>query len=234
MLKWCFGVIAFLSMAVQANVVISGTRIVYPSNQKQISVQLTNKGTLPALVQAWIDDGNEKADPKTLKLPFAITPPVSRIDAKKQQTLRISYTGAKLAQDRETLFFFNLLDVPPKPSKAELSQSQNYLQFSVRSRLKFFFRPANLPYPVQDAYSKVIFRTSGKQIIVENPTPYFITYSRLGVKQGNKRINVKKAGMVAPFSKASFDLVSAVSNGKVEWLVINDYGSQARGLSDLQ
>lgn len=234
MFKWCLSIFAFTSMAVQANVIIAGTRIVYPSNQKQISVQLTNKGTVPALVQAWLDDGDEKADPKTLKLPFVITPPVSRIDAKKQQTLRVSYTGKKLAQDRETLFFFNLLDVPPKPSKAELAQNPNYLQFSVRSRLKFFFRPANLPYPVQDAYNKVAFRASGKQMIVENPTPYFITYSRLGVKQGNKRINVKKAGMVAPFSKASFDLTSAVSGGQVEWLVINDYGSRAKGISTLQ
>ncbi|MGX3065772.1 fimbrial biogenesis chaperone [Ursidibacter arcticus] len=232
MFKWLAGIVlAGVTFTSQANIVILGTRVIYPSDQKNISVQLTNKGSLPSLVQSWIDNGDEKADPNKLKLPFVITPPVSRVDPQKQQTLRISYTGEPLAKDRETLFFFNVLDIPPKPSKESLEKNPNYLQFSVRSRLKFFFRPANLPYPVEDAYHKVGWKISGKQITVNNPTPYFITYSKVAVKQGNKSVATRDADMVAPFSTQTFNFNQSVSSGQIEWSVINDYGGETNGIS---
>lgn len=234
MLKWLVGTaFAAATFAAQANIVITGTRVVYPAEQKSITVQLTNKGSRPSLVQSWIDNGNETADPKQLKLPFVITPPVTRVDPQKQQILRVNYTGETLAKDRETLFFFNVLDIPPKPSKAELDKNPNYLQFSVRNRLKFFFRPANLPYTVQDAYQKVSWQAAGKQITVNNPTPYFITYSSVSVKQGGKAVAARDADMVAPFSSKTFNLNGSAGKGQVEWSVINDFGGETKGVSAL-
>lgn len=222
------------SMLAQASVVILGTRVVFPAEKKEISVQLKNQGSRPSLIQTWLDNGDEQADPKTIKLPFIITPPVSRIDPKKQQTLRIGYTGEPLASDRETLFFFNVLDIPPKPSKAELAKSPNYVQFSIRSRLKFFFRPAGLPYPVTDAYQKVQWRVQGKTLTVQNPTPYFITYDTIEVKHSGKVAKAKKADMVAPFSSRNFELSQALSGGEVNWSVINDYGGESSGVTLLK
>jgi hypothetical protein len=37
----------------------------------------------PLLVQTWLDDGRDDVNPQELKLPFVITPPVSRIDPKR-------------------------------------------------------------------------------------------------------------------------------------------------------
>lgn len=224
-----------LISSVQANVVILGTRVVYPEEQGLVSVQLTNKGQRPSLVQSWLDNGNEKADPKTLKLPFVITPPVSRIDPQKQQTLRVKYTGQALPKDRESLFFFNVLDIPPKPSKADLAKNPNYLQFSVRSRLKFFFRPANLPYSVSEAYGKVDWKVSGNKLTVNNPTPYHLTYSYAKVVVNGKSIEAKDADMVAPFSRRIFTLkANASQKGVVEWAVINDFGGETEGKTILK
>ncbi|MDO4698665.1 MAG: fimbria/pilus periplasmic chaperone [Pasteurellaceae bacterium] len=235
MFKWLLYVgLLGVSMLAQANVVISGTRVVFPAEKKEISVQLKNQGDRPALIQAWLDNGDEQADPKTIKLPFIITPPVSRLDPQKQQILRVAYTGEPLANDRETLFFFNVLDIPPKPSRAELANNPNYLQFSVRSRLKFFFRPAGLPYSVTDAYQKAQWRVKGKTLIVQNPTPYFITYSMIEVKQNGKIAYAKNADMVAPFSSHQFELSRAVSGGEVSWSAINDYGGESKGVSPLK
>lgn len=232
------GVLALLlsgvTLLAQASVVISGTRVVFPAEKKAVSVQLVNKGQRPSLIQAWLDNGNENADPKTIKLPFIITPPVSRLDPNKQQILRITYTGEALAADRETLFFFNVLDIPPKPTKADLAKNPNYLQFSMRSRLKFFFRPANLAYPVTEAYQKTNWMVKGKQLSVHNPTPYFITYSQIQVKQNGKVAKVKQTEMVAPFSSYTFNLSQAVTGGEVEWSVINDYGGESKGSSSLK
>lgn len=66
-----------------ADIVISGTRIIYPQSSKDVVVNLDNHGTKPLLVQTWLDDGRDGVNPEELKLPFIITPPVSRIDPKK-------------------------------------------------------------------------------------------------------------------------------------------------------
>lgn len=235
MLKWLFGLlILFFTATSHANVVIYGTRIIYDQNKKNISVQLANNGSRPALVQAWLDDGRTNVDPSTIKLPFIITPPVSRMEAKSQQVLRIRYTGEPLAQDRESLFYFNLFDIPPKPSKDALVKNPNYLQFAVNNRLKFFFRPSDLPYPVGDAYQKVQWSVNGNSLVVKNPTPYHITYLAIEVKQGKKVYNVKNADMVAPFSQAQFELGQSVKgNAEIHWHVINDYGGKFSGQSSL-
>lgn len=95
---------AFTTFQVNADIVISGTRIVYPASSKDVIVNLDNRGNKPLLVQTWLDDGRDGVDPQELKLPFVITPPVSRIDPQKGQSLRITYMGSALPQDRESLF----------------------------------------------------------------------------------------------------------------------------------
>lgn len=41
-----------------ASVTIIGTRVIYPATEKEVTVRLDNHGNQPALVQAWIDNGN--------------------------------------------------------------------------------------------------------------------------------------------------------------------------------
>lgn len=35
-----------------ASVIVNGTRVIYPAKQREVTVQLSNNGTAPALVQA--------------------------------------------------------------------------------------------------------------------------------------------------------------------------------------
>lgn len=46
-----------MSLNACADIVISGTRIIYPSKSKDVTVILENKGNKPLLVQPWLDDG---------------------------------------------------------------------------------------------------------------------------------------------------------------------------------
>ena len=50
--------------AAQAEIVIHGTRVIYPSDAREVTLQVSNNGSKPALVQAWIDEG----DPKVLRI----------------------------------------------------------------------------------------------------------------------------------------------------------------------
>ena len=73
----CFTAAAVASFQASADIVISGTRIVYQQSQKDVIVSLDNRGKKPLLVQSWLDDGRDDTNPQELKLPFIITPPVS-------------------------------------------------------------------------------------------------------------------------------------------------------------
>src|SRR5690606_17304236 len=125
-----------------AGVTIDGTRIIFPSNAKSISVQLRNGVSTPALVQTWIDDGDMNEIPDADKIPFILTPPLTRVEPHKGQVIRILPTGSPgLPQDRESLFWFNMLDIPPDDPEYS---GKNILTFNVRTRIKLFYRPANL------------------------------------------------------------------------------------------
>jgi len=113
----------------------------FPSNEREVSVKLSNEGEAPGLVQAWVDNGDIDSSPESAKAPFVLTPPVFRVDPKKGQTMRLLYTREPLPDDRESVFWLNLLEVPPKPQDAEDS---NFLQMAFRTRIKIFYRPVAL------------------------------------------------------------------------------------------
>lgn len=64
---------------------------------------------------------------------------MTRVDPNGGAVLRIAYLKAPLPTDRESLFWLNILEVPPRDE-----DENNALQFSFRSRFKLFFRPSQL------------------------------------------------------------------------------------------
>ncbi|UQQ51802.1 fimbrial chaperone [Enterobacter roggenkampii] len=212
----------------KADIVISGTRIVYTQSSKDVVVNLDNHGTKPLLVQTWLDDGRDGVNPQELKLPFIITPPVSRIDPKKGQSVRITYTGTPLPQDRESLFWFNVLEIPPKSKNVD-KENLNQLQLAFRTRIKFFFRPDGLKGTPGDA-AKGLTWTQKKdgnaiKLVAHNSSPYNISVSTVTFKTGPKTYEVIHQA-VAPFSDAVMTIkgLASVENGSVEYDAINDYG----------
>ena len=128
-----------------AEVILHGTRVIYPAEAREVTLQLSNICEEPSLVQAWIDDGDPKSTPDQSTAPFMISPPISRVNAKKGQALRITAlpNAASLSKTQETLFWLNVLDIPPKPESnaVNVDAPDNYLQLAIRSRIKLFYRP---------------------------------------------------------------------------------------------
>ena len=215
-----------------ASVVISGTRVVFPAQQGEITVRLSNEGANPALVEAWIDTGNPSSTPDSANTPFLITPPLFRMEPRKDQSLRILYTQGSqpLPTDRESLFWLNVLEIPPKPTGSQFA-GRNYLQFAIRSRLKLFYRPADLPGNAAEAPTKLTFKPAtgpGGAVQVHNPTPYYVTISNLSLGADSKPAP-ENNGMVAPFSDfrlAVKGLANAPSAGMpVVFITVNDFGA---------
>ena len=65
----------FVANLTHAEIILHGTRVIYPSDAREVTLQVSNNGSKPSLVQAWIDDGDPKSTPDQSKVPFMITPP---------------------------------------------------------------------------------------------------------------------------------------------------------------
>jgi len=224
----CLTAAIFSTFQASADIVISGTRIVYSQSQKDVIVSLDNRGNKPLLVQSWLDDGRDDTNPQELKLPFIITPPVSRIDPQKGQSVRITYLGNSLPQDRESLFWFNVLEIPPK-SKVKEGESPNQLQLAFRTRIKLFFRPDGLKGTPGDAASKVTWSQQKQgntlNLIAHNDSPYNVSISSVTLKSAGKSYPVEHKSLL-PFSTQTM-LVKGLNNitaGTIAYDTINDNG----------
>lgn len=219
---------AFAPVA-HANVLIGGTRVILPAKDGEVTVRLTNDNPTPALVQAWIDRGDPQSTPDSVDTPFLITPPMFRMEPKRDQSLRILYTREPLPADRESLFWLNVLEVPPKPAELEAG-NKNYLQLALRSRLKLFFRPDGLKSDPLKAPTELTFHlvagSEGVQLLVKNPSPYHVTLSEVTVDARGKALNAEP-GMVVPMGELRLNvpgLTNAAAGAGVRYAVINDFG----------
>ncbi len=218
-----------------ASVVIAGTRVVFPAKNGEVTVRLNNEGSSPALVEAWIDGGNPDSTPDTAKVPFLITPPLVRMNPGKGQSLRIVYTGQPLPKDRESLFWLNVLEIPPKPV-AKPGEEQNTLQFAVRSRLKVFFRPSDVAGDALAAAQQITWTAdadaTGYALIAHNPTAYYVTFSQLSLNVAGVA-HASEAAMVAPLSSLRLPLKNLnrapAQGSQVTFTTINDFGAAVDG-----
>jgi chaperone protein EcpD len=221
------------SASASANVIIAGTRVVFPAQDGEVTVRLSNDNTNPALIEAWIDNGDPHSTPDKVDTPFLITPPLFRMEAHKDQSLRILYTQGKqpLPSDRESLFWLNVLEIPPKPAGKQ-ALDRNYLQLAIRSRLKLFYRPAGLAGDPLKAPADVTWKTvsdaHGYALEAHNPTPYHVTLLKVSLQVGAVQYSAD-TGMVDPQGTLRLHVKNltgaAPAGAAVAYDIVNDYGA---------
>ncbi|MDF3201801.1 fimbria/pilus periplasmic chaperone [Pseudomonas sp. 1912-s] len=230
-----YSAFALLTMMVcsyaNAGVVITGTRLVYPAAQQEITVKLNNNGSKPVLVQSWIDGGDLTSSPSNAKAPFVLTPPVARIDPNKGQSLRMMFSGPPQPSDRESVYWLNVLEIPPK---VQDDTETNVLQMAFRSRIKIFYRPDNLPGTATEAIEqvqwKIVLINQGKSYALQayNPSAYHVSQIALTLVDGVTR-EPSEDGMIDPGQTRQFPLPTLKkppsSSAVVEFSAINDYGA---------
>ena len=214
------------SYSATASLVINATRVIYLSSAKEALVKMVNQGQQPLLIQSWLDNGHEDVDPQTLDVPFIASPPVSRVDPKQGLTVRLNWDGQPLPSDRESVYWFNALEIPGKNKDAAQS---NQLQIALKTRIKVFYRPATLSGSSDEAiqHLKWSLADKGKQIwaTAKNDSPYFVSLVGANITSGGKKYSIEP-DMVAPFSSASYEVKSLTTPRfeSVSWTAVNDYG----------
>ncbi|MDE1167961.1 MAG: fimbria/pilus periplasmic chaperone [Pseudomonas sp.] len=214
----------------QASVIISATRVIYPAQEREVTVQLSNQGRTPALVQAWLDTGDASAEPHATQVPFSISPAMFRLDPDKGQALRLIHSREPLPNDRESLFWLNVLEIPPRLGAEEAGG--NHLQMAIRQRIKVMFRPAGLPGSAVQALQGVqwtlLREGRGWQLQADNRSPFYVNLGEVNLVLG-ARSYAAGAGFVAPFGQQRFAVEGAEGlqpdQAQVSVIAINDHGA---------
>jgi len=214
----------FVCQTVSASVVMNGSRVIYPSDAKSVDVQLRNNDDFPYVIQAWFDSGDKDSTPATGKAPFVVTPPTFRIAAKDGQVLRVFFTGGhSLPQDRESLFYFNFLQVPPGNIGGDKG---NQMVVLLKNRMKLFYRPASLKTNTKKIFDYLTFsNVSSSNVRITNTSPYYISLSKVAVKNA---IAKGVPPMIAPFATVDVALTEGKRIGNIQGIeigLVNDYGA---------
>lgn len=201
------------------NIIVNGTRFIYDENDNEITIQLNNLADRPAIAQAWLDIGDSNASPESIKTPFQLTPPISRLSSRGGQFIRIKLiNNVNLPKDKESLFWLNILDIPPITK----NNSNNVLQLAIRSRFKLIYRPAGL-IDRNIAQEKLTAKQVMDKLILTNPTPYYITIKN--IISDKEDILLESAIMLLPYSNESIEIGEKIINEKITINNINDYGA---------
>lgn len=205
----------------QAAIALDRTRVIFDGSQKSVSLNVSNQNKqLPYLAQGWIEDdqGNK------IQSPLTVLPPVQRIEPGKPSQVKIQALPAAkmLKQDRETVYYFNLREIPPKSNKP------NTLQIALQSRIKLFYRPAgivmdtNAPPPQE----QLTLTKQGDKYVVNNPTPYYVTLVDASNKKDGPGIKSFEPMMVPPKSNLPLTVSAAAVGNSPVLTYVNDYGGR--------
>lgn len=212
---WLF--LFILCGPVEAAFTVSGTRFIYEEGKKNISFDVTNNLTKTYGGQVWVD--NISQSDGVYMVP---TPPFFRVKPKQKQIVRIMKTDSgMLPTDRESLFWLNIQEIPPKP-EAEGS----VLAIAINTKVKIFYRPKALIAERKGAEKKIKLTQRGNTLYLKNPTPYYFAVTK--VKVGGKTAvlnpdDEQKLSIFDPFSEQPVHGLPVNSTG-ISIDTINDWG----------
>lgn len=217
--------IAGILVAHQANAAIAldRTRVIVNGGEKSVSLNISNENkNLPYLAQGWMEDekGNKISSPMT------VLPPIQRVEAGAKSQVKVQVTPAlsALPQDRESLFYFNLREIPPRSAKA------NVLQIALQTRIKLFYRPAAIELDKTQAANgdwveKVTLTRQGDKYVVNNPSPYYLTIVE-GRQSAKGNPIAFQPIMVSPKGQITIDAPASAFGNSPVLTYVNDYGGR--------
>ncbi|WP_413594983.1 fimbria/pilus periplasmic chaperone [Citrobacter youngae] len=218
-MKWILTALLIASaQPVHAGIVIYGTRVIYPAEKNEVLVQLMNQGRRSSLVQSWIDDGDSSLPPEEIHVPFMLTPPVAKIAADSGQQLKIKKMPNTLPNNKESLFYLNVLDIPPNNPD---STGKNVLKFAMQNRIKLFYRPKGIAPVNKSTFQKISLKKNGNDYSFKNDSANWITVTE--VKAGDIKIN-NSSIMVAPLSSNNVTLKNITAR-QYKLTIIDDHGN---------
>ncbi|MDH1169314.1 fimbrial biogenesis chaperone [Pantoea agglomerans] len=211
-LSWvCLAATLFSSAVHAGGVGLGATRMVYSADAKQSTLQVRNTHAQASfLIQSWMEtaSGERTQD-------FVLTPPLYVLKPATESVVKIIFNGRSLPQDRESLYWMTVKAIPQQMKNS----AGNSLQFASANRIKVFYRPTDLPDNANEAWKKITGAFSAGNVVLNNPTPYFVTTINL-------KVDGKTVAPVMLPPKSSITLAEKFSQATaLSFQTINDYGA---------
>jgi len=226
--------LAGLVVPAQAAMSLSRTRLIITAKEREASINVRSEDTLPILLQTWVDTDldSDVGKPGGNPAPFITDPPMFRVEPSLSRQVRVLLVQPpeSLPMDRESLFWFNAHETPPRPTQTD--GEKNYIQLAFHVRIKLFYRPATLAdYTLSDAH-KLRFSLGQDEagvptLQIHNPAPIHQSISTLALVHGEEEVALD-APMLAPESTLqlplSAPLPAAAKGVRVVYATIDDNG----------
>lgn len=208
-----------------ASVVMIGTRVIYPEDKQFVSLNFRSSDRVPSVIDMWVSKDAESTTSKN-DAPFIMTPSIFRIDPNKGQTVKLIYTGSKPVNDRESVFYFNFVQMPAT------EKNINKLLITYKSTVKVFYRPMGLKQNIDDISSYLeidVKKLNSGMITIINNSEYYVTPVKVTLERNGKNILSipdERLTMISPFSSKEIKVTSIknVSGVSSSISLINDLG----------
>ena len=208
----------WVSQCLAGGIVLERTRVIYDAGKKEAALPVANRSeNLPYLLQSWVDNAQG-----TARGPFIITPPLFRLVSGSDSSLRIIKSAENIINNKESLFFINVRAIPAKSQSAD--SDNNMLTLVFKTRIKLFYRPANLTGKPYDAYKSLEYKYSNNKLDIYNPSAYHVVFA--GIALGKTDLT-SKIDYIAPGEHKQIE-VPASAGKTVQWAAINDYGGATK------
>ncbi|MCW0312585.1 molecular chaperone [Pantoea ananatis] len=223
MFKFIVSLLLMLSATLcQASVVLNGTRIIIDGSKNEKTIQFTNAGDQPALIQIQAVNPDANSTP-----PFVALPQIFRIVPNAGQTVKVKVTEKNVPQDRESLFY---LDYTELPSVKKGDEDKNKLYLIIKNRVKVIVRPGDLDFSVDRVRQALSWRIQGHAILLKNASPFYANIRSFVLVKGNNALSWDDAVTLAPFSEQRITLKghSSLSGYALNAILINDFGADEK------
>lgn len=202
-------------------------RVIYDPDGHGTALWVENGQDYPVRVRSWVSDESQKKS-----APFAVTPPLLRLDGHRRGRLLILRTGGEFPVDRESLQWVCVRGVPPSGGDDWLKEEKQAgdtegpvsgMPASSGSCIRLLSRPASLHATPLDVVGGVRWQRDGSQVRARNDSPFYIDF----ISVEFNGVSVAQPHSVSPYSTQTFSVPDSVPEvSRVRWQIITDNGSQ--------
>ncbi|EBC5055220.1 fimbrial chaperone [Salmonella enterica] len=203
----------FVSFQSSAAFTLSGTRFIYDEGRNNISVEVSNANNETFGGQVWIDNTTQSSS----DVFFTPAPSFFKVAGGEKQIIRLLNINPALPQDKESLFWLNVQEIPPVPKG-----DGNVLAIALNTQVKLIYRPKALKDGRDKAEQKM--QVSGTKL--KNPTAYYFAVTAITVNGQKIKLSSeldKQLSLMSPFTEINIGRPLA---GTVMIEAIDDYGAR--------
>lgn len=234
----CFLAVALMlgGIGAQAAVSLSGTRLVFDGNFREVSIEATNRSGYEVLLQAWLSDAQDIDGGASSDLPFVVSPHLWHLQAHGRQALRIMYEGVGMPLGQESLLHLYVMEIPRR------IEGENQLSIAIRQRINVFYRPQGLPGdPAHTAealsWSLTLDDLGAPALDVHNPTVYHASLQDVQLEGAAGTHFVSDYQLLPPGITRSLPLVGVQFKAgnwhRLSFKALTDYGGQRGYFADV-